>query len=208
MIAEIDEANATQLRQWWVKIPKTLYKSAGLKPEDEEAQRLIYDEIAGGLSNVDDGWVDFLTGFIDANDVNRRCSALFFLTNAGMDTDAVKAALDSAFKSKNLYLKGTALQGYIQINYFPLIESDFDTVNDEWLSAWGMKYMCKAYPRQKIEILEDALKSKNPLERSFACDIIGSELIEHLKPQLKPLLKDKNEHVAEAAAYIYHEILD
>lgn len=204
MIEAIDNATVATLRQWWIKIPKTLLKSKELSSDIEENQRYIYDEIAFALSKADPEWVEYLSGFADSNDVNRRCSALFVLSTEAEPTNELKASLLAAFRSKNTYLKGSALQALIQIGHYPLADSDLADITDEWLSAWAMQYRCLANPKNSETILTDSLKSENNYLRKFACSIIGELEIEHLKPLIKPLIEDPDQEVASTAAYNYY----
>ncbi len=207
MIQVIDKAPAATLRQWWVKIPKSILKSEGVDRELEDTQRYIYDEIAFALSKKDPDWIEYLSGFLESNDPNRRCSALFALFTEAEPTDELRSSLLAAFKSKNIYLKGSAIQGFIQIGYYPLSDTDLSNISDQWLAAWAMQYQCVARPKEAEKILIESLKSKNPYLRKFACDIIGDQEIDHLKSLIEPLLEDPNKEVANVAAYNYYEML-
>ena len=206
MIESIDNANTAQLRQWWQKLPADVPETEDMEKEDRE--RFLYDEVGSKLLENDPEGLSFLTGFAESKNVSQRASSLFFIANNCADKAATESLLVKAFHSNDLYLRGTALQGFIQTKIFPLKRNELETISDDWLAAWAMSYTSAAYPRNRITTLCSALKSKNPYMRAFACDIIGDQFIEHLKPKLKPLLRDKNPMVADAAGYNYYELLE
>lgn len=208
MIEKIENASATELRQWWIKIPKSIYQSESLSRDNPDHQRLVYDEIAYAIIEKDKEYVSFLMGFAASNDPNKRCAALFFLSCSEDCPIEIQEHILSASRSKNTYLRGTALQCFLHLKYYPLTKEELANITDEWLAAWAMSYRCAAFPQEKIALLTSSLKSKNPYIRSFACDIIGDQFIEHMKPLLKPLLKDRDPSVASAAGYNYHEVLE
>ena len=206
MIEPIDNADIAKLRAWWKKLPTDIAEIEGMSGEDSE--RFLYDEIASGLVAKDPDWLSYLTPFAGSGQPNQRATALFFIATNGSAGGEVEALLIKAFRTKDNYLRGTALQGFIHIKAFPLKPRDIEELSDPWLAAWGMSYLSAADPRERITTLTRALKSKNPYMRAFACDIIGDQFIEHLKPKLKPLLKDRNPMVADAAGYNFYEMLE
>ena len=78
---------------------------------------------------------------------------------------------------------------------------------DPKMEAWVMTYCCYAFPKERADLLKNAVTSKNARMREFACDVIGDEFLYDLKELMKPLLADTNKRVAQSAQYNYYEML-
>ena len=203
MITEVDKATREELRNWWVQPLPRLIR--------EDSEDLILDEIAYSLSKKDPDWIDFLMQYAYSEDLARRGSVIYFLAGKTSRAPKIESVLRDAFFSRIPRLQATALQGCIHTCLFPLTKDDIaslDGLTDERLSAWGMTYLCYAFPEERIALLKHSLRSENPRIREFACDVIGDELIQELKNDMEPLLKDPEPRVAESARYNYFDMLD
>jgi len=204
MIPEIERATAPDLQKWWVQIPERLLRG-------DDSEELILEQIASALLQKDPEWIAFLSQYAYSEDISRRKAALAVLADKTNATPATERILLDAFHTETADLKLTALLGFIQARLFPLTPKELAALgksDDELLRAWGMTYLCYALPEMRVEVLRKALQSPNPHVREHACDVIGDERIEDLKEEMKPLLEDPDERVAEAAKYNYFEMFD
>jgi hypothetical protein len=188
----IHGASLNQLLRWWDGIDSL--------PKDFEDGGV--DEVAYALSkHVPDG-VRALKRSLEAGDVQRRKSALYWLAFPDKADEQVRTALVQAFRSEPA-LKTPALWGFIHLGYFPLERASLDAVmegDDQRLTALAMVYLSHAHPEESIQILREALRSRNPRMREYACDEIGDRGIEELKDEMRLLTDDADTDVAQAAA--------
>jgi len=132
----IHEASLDQLLRWWNGIDPL--------PKDFEVGGL--DEVAYGLSKHRPEGVQALKRSLEASNLERHRSALYFLAFPDIADDQVRAALVRAFRSEEPTLKYTALWGFIHLGYFPLQQASLTALmegSDQRLAALAMVYLSR-----------------------------------------------------------------
>ena len=130
-------------------------------------------------------------------------------TNEGTSPELNKVLLD-AFYFEDERVRMNALMAMVGHRKYLLSKSALETVKmakDPRMEAWAMTYCCYAFPEERTAILKNAVASKNPRMREFACDVIGDEFLYDLKELMESLLTDTNKRVAQSAQYNYYEML-
>ena len=202
MIKEIDGVSLENLHNWWQSPPHSLVSSYG--------KSTLLEDIAFAICENDLNWVSFLNDYAYSSEIEYRAVAIYFLASKKNANPNIQKILEDAFYTNIIELQIASLQGMINIGIYPLKKDDpeFSNITNNTVAAWGMTYLCYAYPSERIKTLKKAMQSSDPRMREFACDVIGDEFIQELKPDLKNLLTDKNSIVTDAANYNYYEMLD
>ena len=170
-------------------------------PEDFQEDGL--DEVAYALSKQNPEGVQALKRYLDAADLERRRSALYFLAFPDIADEQIRATLIREFNSGEPTLKRCALWGFIHLDFFPLERAALSVFlhgEDQRLAALAMVYLSRACPDDSLRILREALQSSNPRMREYACDEIGDRDFDVLKNEMRTLLGDTDPNVAAAAA--------
>lgn len=188
----IHNANLDQLLRWW----------DGSDPPPAGFEDEYLDEVAYALSKAGPSGVAALHSSLDAEDIQRRRAAVYFLAEPRFFDEEVHGALLRAFESADLSLKTAALWGFMHLGRFPLGRAEVARLmrrRDERIAALAMCYLSRAFPSETVTILRVGLRSRNPRMREYACDEIGDRGISELSAELRPLLDDRDEYVAQSA---------
>lgn len=189
---DIHDAPLDQLLRWW--------SGAALPPAGFEEE--YFDEVAFALSKHRPDGVATLKRCLYSDDLDRRAAALSFLAYPDVADEEVRGALTRAFGDGPRDLKYSALWGFIHLKYFPLERRQVSGLlesENQRMAALAMVYLSWAYPSEAVRILRAALRSPNPRMREYACDEIGDRDISELSEQMRVLLGDPDEAVAQAA---------
>lgn len=189
----IHQAPFEQLLRWW----------DGIDPLPADFSVGGIDEVAYALSRHRPEGVAVLKGFLEAGDLERRCGALRFLATPTIADNEVRTALVRAFHSSERNLRYTALWGFIHLGYFPLARVELQPLldsDDQRMAALAMVYQSWACPEDSVRILREALRSRNPRMREYACNEIGDRDIKELKNEMRLLAADIDSAVAQAAS--------
>ncbi len=190
---EIHNATLDQLLRWW--------DGSDDLPSNFEEEGL--DEVAFALTKHRPEGISRLSKSLDDPDLDRRDAAITFLAGTGTVDQRVIGAMHLAFHTGIPRLVNTVLHRCIAIGHFPFSRNDlqpFAVGPDERLAARAMVYLSHAEPDNSVAILGDALASRNPRMREYACDEIGDRQIGELKDAMGALIADPDPDVASAAA--------
>jgi hypothetical protein len=109
---QMDEASFEQFVELW----------NGDVPEWADSRESLLEEIAYLLSQSDEG-VNFLKGYGQDGDIEKRKAAVYFLAHKPILDAEILNFLDKAFYAAELELKSKALWGYLHIGQFPMSSS-------------------------------------------------------------------------------------
>jgi hypothetical protein len=181
-----------QLTRWW----------NGNEPPPPGWEDGYLDEVAHALVRLIPAGVQEVKKGLRASDIRHRRAALSALARPESADVEVRAALRDAFDAADADLKTDALWGFMHLGWFPLERRQLERLlhgADLRLAALAMCYSSRAFPSEAVPTLARALRSDNPRMREYACDEVGGRGIEELSGELRRLLGDSDDAVAQAA---------
>jgi hypothetical protein len=188
----VNHAPPEQLVRWW----------KGNDPPPSGWEDDSIDEVAHALVRLGPLGAREVKHGLWASDVRHRCAALGALASPASADLEVRVALLDAFEAADADLKTAALWGFMTLSWFPLERKQLEGLlhgGDQRLAALAMCYLSWAFPAATVAILGWALRSANPRMREYACDEVGDHGMEALSGELRHLLMDSDEAVAQAA---------